>query len=159
MNRSLVFRLSPLWGLILCLLLASPASARRPRGLHYPGYTPVFVPTYGYGYAYLGIPYGYAYNPRRAFRRSLRYGYPVAPPMAPVTVYAYPHYGYAPYPLAPIRGPRDYLYRPSYRQPPRQEVPTPALADPRSEARPRPAPPGSGPELIPTPPSEPSAGN
>lgn len=60
---------------------------------------------------YAAYPYGYVYNPRRAYRQGLRYGYPPVFqtwPRVPGSIYAYPY------------GP---VYGPGYVQPP---VPTPA---------------------------------
>jgi len=73
-------------------------------------------PVYGYGAlppsVYAAYPYGYVYNPRRAYRQGMRYGYPPlfqTWPRVPGSIDAYPHYG--------------PMYGPGYGQP---QVPTPA---------------------------------
>lgn len=49
---------------------------------------------------YAAYPYGYVYNPHRAYRQGMRYSYPPVFqtwPRVPTMVYAYPYYGaYAP---------------------------------------------------------------
>lgn len=146
MRKTITALAIPVLGMVLCLLLTASASARYPYGRYYPSYAPTVVA--GYGYGYVAVPYRYTYNPRRAYRQFLRYGYPTLPPRVPVAVYGYPYYGYVPQPLGPTRGPRDYMYQPGYAQPLRQPVPTPA--NPRTQ----PAPPRPDPELIPTPSSD-----
>ena len=149
MRKTIIALAASLLGVVLCLLLTASASARHPYGRYYPSHAPAVVAGYGYGFGYVAVPYRYTYNPRRAYRQSLRYGYPPLPPRVPVAVYGYPYYGYVPQPLGPVRGPRDYMYQPGYGQPLRQPVPTPA--NPRTQPAP---PPQSGPELIPTPSSD-----
>lgn len=132
MNKTIAFWTVPLLGLMLCLFAASNASAARPYGWYYPGYAPVVAPAYGYGYGVVATPYGYTYNPRRAYRQAIRYGYVRPVVVAPAPVYAYPPYYYAPY-YGPTRGPRDYMYRPGYQRP---LVPAPAV--PQAELLPVP---------------------
>ncbi len=150
MRKTIIALAAPLLGVVLCLLLTASASARHPYGRYYPSHAPAVVAGYGYGYGYVALPYGYTYNPRRAYRQSLRYGYPPLPPRVPVAVYGRPYYGYVLQPLGPVRGPRDYMYQPGYEQPLRRHAPLPA--NPRTQ--PPPAPPQPGPELIPTPSSD-----
>lgn len=153
MNKSIAFWAAPLLSLAICLFATSDASAARPYGWYYSGYAPVMAPAYGYGFGVVATPYGYTYNPRRAYRQAVRYGY--LPPVVavPAPVYAYPTYYapyYAPRPYAPTRGPRDYLYQPGYRQqtPRIAPAPTPAMRNTQ------PLPPELRPELIPSPMSE-----
>ncbi len=149
MRKTIIALSASLLGVVLCLLLTASASARHPYGRYYPSYAPTVVAGYGYGFGYAAVPYRYTYNPRRAYRQFLRYGYPPLPPRVPVAVYGYPYYGYVPQPLGPTRGPRDYMYQPDHAQPLHQPVPTPA--NPRTQPAPAPL----GPELIPTPSSAP----
>lgn len=116
---------------------------------------------------YAATPYGYVYNPRRAYRQSLRYGYATSPqPRALVDIYGYPYSGYA-------RGSGRQGIDPSrssnhpqqpYGQPPpppQPENPAPAGPEPNQampstpESVPSAVPTEPGPELIPIPPSEP----
>lgn len=63
---------------------------------------------------YAAYPYGYVYNPRRAYRQGMRYGYPPvfqAWPRVPGSIYAYPYGpmygpGYGPAPASPAVRPQ-----------------------------------------------------
>jgi hypothetical protein len=129
MAMNMTLRIGCLLGIILALAIAAQATAQT-------GYYSLQPGIHAYGYA----PYPYSvYNPRRAYRQALRYGYPPlfqAWPPVPGGIYGYPYYG--------------SVYRPWYGQPSQMQVPTPASP----ETRP-PAPPASAIEPIPTPPSEP----
>lgn len=145
MRKTIIALAAPLMGVVLCLLfLTTSASARHPYGRYYSSYAPAVVAGYGYGFGYVAVPYRYTYNPRRAYRQFLRYGYQPLPPRVPLAVYGYPYYGYVPPLPGPTRGPRDFMYRPGYE---------PSLRRPTPPAPPAPPPPG--PELIPTPSNEP----
>ncbi|GEM_PF-3076924 len=153
MNKSTAFAVwaAPLLGLAFYLSTASNASAQS-YGWYYPGKATFAAPApYGYGVGVVATPYGYAYNPRRAYRQSLRYGLPPLAAM-PVPAYVYPYYYapfYAPRPYlpSPPRGPSDYFYQPRYQQP------SPSIAPAPKPAMPNPPqlPPEQWPEVIPTP--------
>ena len=90
-------------------------------------------------------PYGYSYNPRRAYRQAVRYGYPPVfqPwPRVPGDIYGYPYYGAVRQPAGHEKtytSPNGYVYRPLYEKP--QPQPQPRI--------------DGSPESIPAPPSEP----
>ena len=128
----------------------------------YPSYAPARAGIYAYGYA----PYPYSvYNPRRAYRQALRYGYPPLYqqwPRAPGDIYGYPYYGYARQPIGQEKvwtGPSGYVDRPSHGQPPEPQAPTPASPprpqEPSASAGEPSSSPEAVPEPIPAPPSEP----
>ncbi len=116
---------------------------------------------------YAATPYGYVYNPRRAYRQSLRYGYSTLPqPRALVDIYGYPYSGYARgagrQGAEATRGgtaPQQPYGQPP--APPQPEVPAPAgvepnpLPAPTPESVPMTVPTEPGLEQIPIPPSEP----
>lgn len=85
---------------------------------------------------YAAYPYGYVYNPRRAYRQGLRYGYPPVFqtwPRVSGSIYAYPHYG--------------PMYGPGYVQPPvppavRPQPPTATTDQQPAVLEPIPAPAG-----------------
>ncbi|MBN1394127.1 MAG: hypothetical protein JW959_03810 [Pirellulales bacterium] len=152
MRRTIPAFVAPLLGLVLCFLFAEAASAARPHGWCYPGYAPAVVAGYGYAVGYAATPYGYVYNPRRAYRQTVRYGFAPLPAVMPVAVYGYPYpyYGYFSQPYSSTRGPRDYFYSQDYDQSHRRQSSVPP------DRQPRPVPADSGPEVIPAPPSQPT---
>jgi hypothetical protein len=158
---------------ISAFAIGDTANAQRvyvatPAGVYVRPYPPV-----------VAYPYGYPYNPRRAYRQAVRSSYYAA---AAAATYAVPPapYAYPPRNALPrsstgtdsTRGPRDYLYsepsesRSTYNQPTenRSMTPTPApprpsstLNAPSSSSALKPMTPQSGnsTEAIPSPPSEP----
>jgi hypothetical protein len=104
---------------------------------------PLGKPLSGYGKlppsVYAAYPYGYVYNPHRAYRQGMRYGYPPVFqtwPRVSGAIYPYPYYGvYAPgyvRPMVPVQGSPDEV----------PQAPTPATGQPPSTLEPIPAPAG-----------------
>jgi hypothetical protein len=139
MKTTAILIVSCVFGAIACL--SAPALAQY--------YVSVYAPPVAVGVyvrAYPGYPYGYVYNPRRAYRLAVRYGYVPAP----VVVTRGPTDFYGRYGSGYSNPGRVYGgYPSSARQAPAPQ-PTPA-PQPASAVPPAPQPAG---EAIPTPPAE-----
>jgi hypothetical protein len=130
MTTRIILRVSCLAGALLVAMAASQAEAQAyaavPAGV---GYAPSYAP----------YPYN-VYNPRRAYRQALRYGYPPLYQHWPAPVVVVDRFGYPMY--GPVNPP---LYgRP---QAPAANSPQPAPTSPPSTSGGTPA----SPELIPAP--------
>jgi hypothetical protein len=148
MKRTSIPLVAAMMAITIGLFAATTASAQGVYVMKYRGYGPVVAPVYPYGY--IAPYYGYPYNPRKAYRQGLRYGYPPlfqAWPLPPAPTYAYPYYGAMPY-YGPV-GPRDYMYQPQESRP-LPQPPRPQLQEPLPEPLPAPEP-ALPPEPIPAP--------
>jgi hypothetical protein len=171
MSNATVLRIGCVLAGVLVWLVAATATAQQV-------YVPPVAGVHAYGY--VAYPYGYYnYNPRRAYRLSVRYGYVPAPavvvrgpsdylaspyhryPYYGPLYYGYPYYGYLRAPIASGSGIAPYgpTYRSGYGPP----APGPYTAGPSSPSGvPAPPPPAAAPtpapmpapEPIPAPPSE-----
>jgi hypothetical protein len=148
MRKIATIMLGGLFAAIASFVIATPASAQYfyvPVYAPPPPPRPVYVRAYP---VYPVYPYGYVYNPRRAYRQAVRYGY--VPAAVVVTRGPTDFYGRAPYGSSasayPTYGNSYYSARPSVQE----SAPAVPLA-PAPAPAPTPAP---AIEAIPSPPAE-----